>query len=317
MTVSLLDAENNHHSLNFELYFNSQFTNNQFYFGSLTDLRCDESADGYLTEITTEIIDQSVTTSVPLEDTAAELFSESLVQSTESSASDNAIQPTAKDCQMMTYGGNSGGTACVFPFVYNGIIMDGCMSLSNNSSLWCATTSSYDKDKLWGLCKGNLLHRVVVSWIILPPCLTSSVHFSEKPSCHSITEGTPHLHHDTEKASPSISYTSTASPNVPLQPASPAQLVNNILSTKSDAPNSFKSISSVSISPHSTKEAPKCIMTTTGGNSNGSACVFPFLFRGIMFYECSRFRNKGIAWCATTDNFDKDELWGNCIGKTS
>ena len=56
-------------------------------------------------------------------------------------------------------------------------------------------------------------------------------------------------------------------------------------------------------------------MKTIGGNSNGSACVFPFKYKNIDHYQCtyedsSRFDDK--KWCCTTSDCDMSLKWGNC-----
>jgi len=57
---------------------------------------------------------------------------------------------------LLTYGGNSKGAACVFPFraerrLYEGCTMDG----REDGYKWCATTSDFDKDGKWGMCPGR------------------------------------------------------------------------------------------------------------------------------------------------------------------
>ncbi len=56
-----------------------------------------------------------------------------------------------------------------------------------------------------------------------------------------------------------------------------------------------------------------CSTTTTEGNSNGAMCVFPFVYQGRRYYECTKHDN-AVPWCATTSNYDTDMLWGNCAG---
>nr|XP_047123809.1 uncharacterized protein LOC101238762 isoform X3 [Hydra vulgaris] len=56
-----------------------------------------------------------------------------------------------------------------------------------------------------------------------------------------------------------------------------------------------------------------CIMTTRGGNSNGSCCYFPFIYQQKIYNNCTANLSNSF-WCATTSNFDKDGMWGYCYG---
>lgn len=42
-------------------------------------------------------------------------------------------------------------------------------------------------------------------------------------------------------------------------------------------------------------------------------CVFPFWYMGHQRYSCIK-DNHNQPWCATTDNYDRDQLWDNCQG---
>ena len=56
-----------------------------------------------------------------------------------------------------------------------------------------------------------------------------------------------------------------------------------------------------------------CPTLTKAGNSNGAMCVFPFVYQGIRYYECT-VKDSTVPWCATTSDYDADKLWGNCAG---
>ncbi|XP_021244970.1 macrophage mannose receptor 1-like [Numida meleagris] len=57
-------------------------------------------------------------------------------------------------------------------------------------------------------------------------------------------------------------------------------------------------------------------MYTLGGNTFGAPCVFPFKFNGKWFAECiPQTDDASTRWCATTSDFDKDQLFGICPSK--
>ncbi|XP_077347035.1 macrophage mannose receptor 1-like [Lithobates pipiens] len=54
------------------------------------------------------------------------------------------------------------------------------------------------------------------------------------------------------------------------------------------------------------------------GNGNGQPCVFPFKFESKWYGECTTVgAQQGDLWCSTTENYDKDKLWGYCPIKTT
>ena len=56
--------------------------------------------------------------------------------------------------------------------------------------------------------------------------------------------------------------------------------------------------------------SPDCL-ESQGGNSNGSCCHFPFLYKGVPQSTCIN-KDRQVLWCATTDNYDMDNTWGYC-----
>ncbi|XP_073258443.1 uncharacterized protein [Porites lutea] len=55
----------------------------------------------------------------------------------------------------------------------------------------------------------------------------------------------------------------------------------------------------------------KDCLESQGGNSNGSCCHFPFLYKGVKQSTCIN-KDRQVLWCATTDNYDMDNMWGYC-----
>ena len=55
--------------------------------------------------------------------------------------------------------------------------------------------------------------------------------------------------------------------------------------------------------------------TTSGPDLVGRACLFPFIYYGVTYGECTGYDNSGVLWCATqVDNMGnfEDGKWGNC-----
>lgn len=56
-----------------------------------------------------------------------------------------------------------------------------------------------------------------------------------------------------------------------------------------------------------------CGVRTKNGNAYGGCCVFPFKYNGVMHYTCT-YLDHNMPWCSITMNFDRDGVWGECIG---
>ncbi|XP_043921443.1 macrophage mannose receptor 1-like [Protopterus annectens] len=59
-------------------------------------------------------------------------------------------------------------------------------------------------------------------------------------------------------------------------------------------------------------------MFTLKGNSYGQPCVFPFIYQNKWYADCTTDgRHNDISWCATTENYDKDQKYGFCPVKST
>ena len=52
-------------------------------------------------------------------------------------------------------------------------------------------------------------------------------------------------------------------------------------------------------------------IATCGGNGNNANCVFPFVYGGVTFNQCTYY-DRGQKWCSITSNYDTDKKWGFC-----
>lgn len=77
------------------------------------------------------------------------------VTDTGDTITDDDVTTETIGCYTPTYGGNSNGAYCMFPFLLLGQLYTTCM-FTGRDNLWCATTSSYDQDSLWGYCNGKI-----------------------------------------------------------------------------------------------------------------------------------------------------------------
>ncbi|KAJ3606728.1 hypothetical protein NHX12_026247 [Muraenolepis orangiensis] len=60
-------------------------------------------------------------------------------------------------------------------------------------------------------------------------------------------------------------------------------------------------------------ERPKEIPVVNGGTASGELCIFPFLFQGKEYSQCTADgRGDGRLWCATSYDYDQEKKWGFC-----
>ncbi|XP_048852724.1 protein sel-1 homolog 1-like isoform X2 [Brienomyrus brachyistius] len=65
--------------------------------------------------------------------------------------------------------------------------------------------------------------------------------------------------------------------------------------------------------PAPRQEKPKEVPVVIGGTAAGEPCLFPFLFLGKEYLDCTtEGRGDGRLWCATTYDYDRDKRWGFC-----
>uniref|UniRef100_A0A8C4DXQ9 Protein sel-1 homolog 1 n=1 Tax=Dicentrarchus labrax TaxID=13489 RepID=A0A8C4DXQ9_DICLA len=65
--------------------------------------------------------------------------------------------------------------------------------------------------------------------------------------------------------------------------------------------------------PSPVEEKSKEVPVVNGGTAHGEPCIFPFLFQGKEYLDCTTDgRGDGRLWCATTYDYDQEKKWGFC-----
>ncbi|XP_060549590.1 epididymal sperm-binding protein 1-like [Pantherophis guttatus] len=199
---------------------------------------------------------------------------------------------------------------CVFPFIYNGKLYHSCTNDHSWRGLWCATTANYDTSPQWKHCSyneygGNSHGQSCVfpfkyKGYIFYSCINED---NKKGNFWCATT----RNYDKDKQWSYCADTNTRPCVFPF-------IYNGKLYHSCTNDHSWRGLWCATTANYDTSPQWKhCSYKEYGGNSHGQSCVFPFKYKGYIFYSCINEDNKkGNFWCATTRNYDKDKQWSYC-----
>ncbi|MGH0133393.1 UNVERIFIED_CONTAM: hypothetical protein FKN15_035936 [Acipenser sinensis] len=226
---------------------------------------------------------------------------------------------------IVTVGGTDPGKECVFPFSYENQMYFECTTINNNHIPWCATTSDYPRDNKWGNCP-----------------------FTGPPTTGGNSNGAPckfpfkynnkdYYYCTTDNEESGRLWCATVSnyaqdPKWGYCPTSGIVTVGGTDPGKECVfPFSYENQMYFECTTINNNHIPWCATTsdyprdnkwgncpftgppTTGGNSNGAPCKFPFKYNDKDYYYCTTDNEEsGRLWCATVSNYAQDPKWGYC-----
>ncbi|XP_040577589.1 epididymal sperm-binding protein 1 [Lepeophtheirus salmonis] len=186
------------------------------------------------------------------------------------------------------------GVDCVFPFIYLGISYFSCTNVENNGVEWCATSLYITKEvNDYGNCKVDCKDESVGTGttISINKCQTSQDIDCIFPFIYlgiSYNSCTDVQNNGVKWCATSLYSTKE---------------VNDYGNCKPDCRD--ERIVSITTKPKSDIQGCK--------TESGLECIFPFIYAGVTYDDCTDDDNNGIKWCATSLYSTKEvHVFGNC-----
>lgn len=202
-----------------------------------------------------------------------------------------------------SFGGNSAGAQCYFPFVYRGQTYNSCTSYGRTDTLeWCSTTPSYDRDQRYGFCN---LHPVTTTVMTSEGRCEFPFIFKRKVYHGCTTDGM-----DDGRSWCSLDWDYDGRrrwgicPTATVPDTTEHQETYRTVVTKTN----IQEKANTRVNSRLKK------VETFAGNSENKPCAMSYTFQGRLYSGCTTDgRSDNLKWCATTENYDRDFKWGFCV----
>merc|ERR1712110_1340619 len=220
------------------------------------------------------------------------------------------------------------GTACVFPFTYDGVEYYQC-TYKNSPTTWCATKLDPNGTVIvnnWGDCANTQTSACPVEDLTKPTCTAVSgsacvFPFRYKGIVYNKCSDAANTEISDSQAWCSTEVTSggehidgkaAACPNTCEGAATTTTTTTTTTTAASVNTNSLVDILAESL---------KSQCTTVAGPAAGKQCVFPFKFQGVTYSGCAEWEyggeHQGQTWCSTMvtssgEHMDGNNQWGIC-----
>ncbi|XP_007656671.1 uncharacterized protein LOC100090537 [Ornithorhynchus anatinus] len=220
---------------------------------------------------------------------------------------------TWKYCTNTEYGGNSKGRPCVFPFAYLERMRYGCVLEDNKPrEAWCATTENYDRDQLWSFCPDTMLGGNSEKACEFPfkyklrlyTACTTDQEASGRAWCATTAN------FDQDKLWRYCGTLGEEARNAPCVFPFTYRSQDHTACTGAGSEGG-RLWCATTHNYDLDKRWHYCSTSAFGGSSQGQPCLFPFLYKGRVQVTCPR-DDEGVYWCATTSDYDRDQLWSYC-----
>ncbi|CAH3194779.1 unnamed protein product [Porites evermanni] len=202
---------------------------------------------------------------------------------------------------------------CCFPFIYRRRRYNGC-ARTRRGRRWCAIAPNYNKNKLWGYCRGGnrpkptrVTHGVLIKSL---GCYrdTHRRAIPQMDGRNPLVKGYYRRRADAILKCALVAlrfgYLVFAVQHQGWCATGPRAQVTYRKYGRSNRCRNGKG------GPWA-NDVYKITGTCRKRTTSRYCCSFPFIYRGRLYNSCTR-RRHNRPWCALTPNYDRDKKWGNC-----